>query len=364
MKTSKDINWALIFVIGSLLVIGLINLYSALKVWGEASYMRLFWSQIVWVAVGIVIAIFLSFLNYHFFERFSYLIYFTSLILLALVLVGGKVVAGHRSWLGIGGIGIQPSEFAKVAIIFVFAKYFSINPKPDGFGLIDLIKPFLMAVIPMALVLLQGDLGSALFFMLIFFSFAWFAKMRRNVVLIIAITAIAGSIFSYHYVLSDYQKARLVTFINPAYDVKGSGYHLMQSRIAVGSGKVWGKGYLKGNINKLRYLPEKHTDFIFPVLAEEWGFAGCFVVLAFYYALLAMTIEIAKESRERFGIFMAMGIGAYFFWQIAINLGGVLGIMPMTGVTLPFLSYGGSSIISLMIVAGILISISRKRFLF
>ncbi len=361
---SERINWPLVVFVGVLLIVGIINLYSALSTWEDGGHMRLFWSQIVWIGVGSLVALALAIFDYRLLERMAYPIYGATVLLLVLVLFFGKETAGHRSWLGFAGFGIQPSEFAKVTVIFALAKYFSDYPQPDGFGLIDLIKPGLIASVPMVLVLLQGDFGSALFFVLFFISYAWFAKMKRNVIVIALLVGILGSFFSYYFIFSDYQKARFTTFLNPSYDVKGSGYHLMQSKIAVGSGMIWGKGYLKGSVNKLRYLPEKHTDFIFPVFAEEWGFAGCMALLACYFILFTIIINIARTARDRMGIFLTVGVGIHLLWQTVINLGGVLGIMPLTGITLPFLSYGGSSIVSLMATVGILLSVSRRRFMF
>ncbi|MBI2342002.1 MAG: rod shape-determining protein RodA [Deltaproteobacteria bacterium] len=363
-KQIEHVNWALIIIVSVLTVIGLINLYSALNVWGEAGNLKLVWFQMLWTVIGIIFLLILSFSDYRIFERLAYALYVISIIFIILPLFVGGTVAGHKSWLGIGGFGIQPSEFAKVLTLIVLAKYFSENPNPDGFGFVELIKPFVIAIIPAVIVTLQGDFGSALFFVLIFASLAWFAGIRKDVILIIAAFGILISVAGYHYFLSDYQKARITTFINPSFDVKGRGYHIAQSRIAVGSGKIFGKGYLKGNINKLKYLPEKHTDFVFPVLAEEWGFVGTCVTLLFYYALLAAAIEIAKQARDRFGTFIAVGIGSYFFWQITINIGGVLGLMPLTGVTLPLLSYGGSSTISVFASIGLLLGVSKKRFVF
>jgi len=364
MAKTEHVNWTLVIAISVLTLIGIVNLYSALGIWGEGSNVRLIWMQIAWVIIGILFLLMFAFSDYRIFERLAYPLYFISLALVAATLFTGHTVYGHKSWLGFGGFGIQPSEFAKVTTLIVLARYFSNNPQPEGFDFTGLIQPFILTIIPTGLVLLQKDFGSALFFMLIFASFAWFGKLKRRVILIVLILGVGTAIFGYNYMLSDYQKARIVSFLNPEYDLKGSGYHTAQSRIAVGSGRVFGKGYLKGNINKLKYLPEKHTDFVFPVLAEEWGFAGSLFTLAFYYLLLSCCIEIAKEARDRFGLFLSVGIGAYLFWQIFINLGGVLGIMPLTGVTLPFLSYGGSSTVSIFSAIGILFSVSSKRFVF
>jgi rod shape determining protein RodA len=227
-----------------------------------------------------------------------------------------------------------------------------------------MFKPAMLMLIPFVLIVLQGDMGSSLFLILIFFSVAMFAKIRWGTLILLVVVGIIAAGTIYQFGLKEYQRSRIFQFVHPETDIRGSGYHLMQSKIAVGSGKIFGKGYLKGNINKLRYLPERHTDFIFPVFAEEWGFLGSIVILCLFGALLLMGVEIASKARERFGIFLAIGIVAMLFWQVVINLGGVLGLMPLTGVTLPLMSYGGSSVIAVLIAIGLLQNISRRRFMF
>jgi rod shape determining protein RodA len=205
---------------------------------------------------------------------------------------------------------------------------------------------------------------SSLFLILTFSSLVLFAGVKRTIVVWCMVLALIGSFGAYKKVLKPHQKARIQAFMHPDEDPKGAGYHLLQSKIAVGSGQVFGKGYLKGMHNKLLYLPERHTDFIFPVWAEEWGFFGSVFILGLYGALLLIGIQTASKAKEIFGIFLALGITALFFWQIVINIGGVLGLMPLTGVTLPLLSYGGSSLITIFIGIGILMNIAMRRFMF
>jgi rod shape determining protein RodA len=211
---------------------------------------------------------------------------------------------------------------------------------------------------------LQGDLGSSMFLVLIFAAVSFFAKIRIKTLVALIVVGVVAVFAVYSFGLKDYQRERITTFMHPEADVRGSGYHLMQSKIAVGSGRVLGKGYLKGNINKLHYLPERHTDFIFPVWAEEWGFAGSTVLIALYAALLLMALDIARKSKERFANFLAVGVAMMIFCQLVINLGGVLGLMPLTGVTLPLMSYGGSSMVVVLVSLGVLLNISKRRFMF
>lgn len=360
-RISRDFRWSILAITILLTGIGLLNLYSALHSWGEAEYLHLFWSQCLWAAFGFVLMFVVVLFDYRLFDRLGIYLYVISIILLLAVLIFGRDVAGHKSWLGIGAYGVQPSEFAKVAVLLILAKFFSDNPNPKGYGFSDLFKPALFAFLPMAFVILQGDLGSAVFFVLIFFSLAWFAKIRGRTLFVMFIIGAVVLVSMYFFILSDYQRGRVKTFLNPDSDIRGQGYQIMQSKIAVGSGHLFGKGYLKGNVNKLNYLPEKHTDFVFPVLAEEWGFLGSLVTLVLYFLLFIIGIDVARKARDRFGIFLATGVVAYLFWQTAINIGGVLGIIPLTGVTLPLMSYGGSSVIAVMCSIGILLNIGLKK---
>jgi rod shape determining protein RodA len=360
----SNFNWPLFGVVMGLIVIGLVNLYSAVYFWGEGGSSNLFWSQLVWIIIGLIAMMVVSFLDYRLFNRLAYPLYGISIVLLVLALVLGDAVRGTHGWLKLGPISLQPAEFAKISYILAMARYFGNYPNPDGYGFVELLKPLGLMLLPCGLIMLQGDLGSSMFLILIFSSVAIFAKVRTKTLVTMVVVALIAGFAVYSFGLKDYQRARITTFVHPESDVRGSGYHLMQSKIAVGSGGLAGKGYLKGNINKLRYLPERHTDFVFPVLAEEWGFAGSMVLLILYAGLLLMGIEIARKSKERFANFLAVGITMMLFWQLLINLGGVLGLMPLTGVTLPLLSYGGSSMVAVLVSLGILLNISRRRFIF
>jgi rod shape determining protein RodA len=364
MRKLEAFNWPMLWVVAAIVVIGLVNIYSAVYFWGEGGSAALFWSQLVWTIIGALALFVVAMIDHRFFYRFGYLFYAVACVLIVLSLVLGQAVRGTHGWLKVGPFSLQPAEFAKLAYIFVAARYFSDNPNPDGYSLRDLAKPGLLMLVPFALIVAQGDMGSSLFLLCIFVSMSLFAKVKRKTIMLCTVIALVGAVGVYTFGLKEYQRNRIFNFIHPEADIKGSGYHLMQSKIAVGSGKIFGKGYLKGNINKLRYLPERHTDFIFPVFAEEWGFLGSLILLTLYGALLLMGVEVAAHSRDRFGAFVAIGVVSLMFWQLAINLGGVLGLMPLTGVTLPLMSYGGSSMIAIMASIGLLFAIHRRRFMF
>lgn len=360
----SQINGSVLGTVATLSVIGLINLYSATSVWGEQGISPAFYSQILWMILGWGLCFLFILIDYHVMQRAAYLFYFVSLAGLAAVLVWGQTVSGHQSWLKIGSFGIQPSEFAKIAFILAIAKYFSEHLEPVGYGFRELLFPLLIVAAPLALILLEGDLGSTLFFALTFASLILFVGVKKKTLAFLTGISLVTVISAYFFVLNPYQQSRIQTFLQPGFDPRGQGYQLIQSKIAVGSGMLTGKGYMQGMQNKLLYLPEKHTDFIFPVLAEEWGFIGSALAVLLYFGLLMAGTKIAAKARDSFGMLLAYGIMAWLFWQVSINVGGVLGLLPLTGVTLPLLSYGGSSLVTVFIGVGMLLNIGRRRHMF
>ncbi len=358
-------HWPLLWVTFALSAIGLINLYSATYNIAGRGVPSLFLSQLIWFAVGITLGFVTPLVDYRILIRLAYPSYFLSGGLLIAVLFFRKEFTGDRNMYAIGAFPMQPSEFAKIAFIIALGRYLADHtPPPGGYGMRDLIRPVLLLLPPLLFILLGKDIGSSLFLVLTFASLIVFAGVRGKVLLVSVLIGIIGVVGAYKKILSSHQRLRIEAFLHPDEDLKGMGYHLLQSKIAVGSGQIIGKGYLKGMHNKLLYLPDKHTDFIFPVLAEEWGFFGCSLVLALYTALLVFGIQLASKAKEGFGIYLALGITALFFWQVVINLGGVLGLMPLTGVTLPLLSYGGSSLITILIGISLLLNIAMRRFMF
>lgn len=356
--------WACFVLLILWVSLGLLNLYSATYRGEDAVMSPLFKSQLIWLAVGLFFFFIMTLFDYHWLETWAYPFYFFSLFLLALVFVFGKSVAGQQNWVSFAGFSFQPSEIAKLALILVLARYFSTFPPDKTYGFKELIKPLLFMLCPLAIVLLQKDLGGSLFFVLLFSSMIFFLKLRVRVFVITGILISMSALFSYHFVLKPYQKDRVKTFMNPEADPKGKGYHLLQSKIAVGSGEWLGRGYLKGNINKLKFLPERHTDFIFPVLAEEWGFVGSSFLLIVMMFFLLLGLDSASQCKDFFGALLAVGVVSLLFWNIVINLGGVLGLMPLTGVPLPFMSYGGSSLVTMLLAVGLLFNVRMRRFVF
>lgn len=355
--------WHLLALLLLILAAGLLNLFSAsAAASGVASHY--FHSQLLWAGVGLTLLLLMLSFHYRLLMDAALPIYLLSLLLLVLVIFVGKVSGGQKNWLALGPVRLQPSEFAKLAVILMLAKYFQKLPSLGRRTLKDFLPAIAIVLLPMALILVEKDLGSALFFALIGGTFLFVAGLPWRFILVALLLVIATGAAGYRYFLSDYQRARIQTFLHPEKDPRGKGYHLLQSKIAVGSGKLMGKGFLKGDLNKFKFLPERHTDFVFPVLAEEWGFLGGLVVLGAFMTLLILMLQAAGKLQDRFGGFLVVGIAALLFWQVAINLGGVLGLMPLAGVTLPFFSYGGSALLTTMLGLGAAFNALMRRYMF
>lgn len=354
-------DWTLCGLVLAIAGLGLVNLYSASHAGGEAgtAYVRQAW----WLGLGMLVMLAVAVPDYRLLETYAYPLYAVSLLLLAYVLFFGRTISGSQRWIALGGLALQPSELAKVALVAVLAKFFLGGEPDQQYGLRDLVVPLVLLAVPFALVALQPDLGTALLFSAIFFSIVFFAGLRWQTLLGVMLAGVASLPVAWS-LLKDYQKSRVLTFVDPSTDPLGAGYHIIQSKIAVGSGMLLGKGYLKGTQAHLYFLPERHTDFIFSVWAEEWGFVGSVLVVLLYGALIAWGLNIARHCRDRFGRMLALGITANIFWQSAVNIGMVLGLLPVVGVPLPLFSYGGSSLVSTMLSFGILMSISIRRFMF
>jgi len=370
-KRALSYDWGLMAIYLALMVLGLFNLLSATSPTGAGSASEIFGNpsnyfklQVFYSLLGLVMMLIITRFDYRIMERMAYPIFALSIVLLILVLVIGDSSSGSSRWIQMGGFRLQPSEIGKIALILVLAKFFHNDRHGSPYGIVGLLWPLLLISIPLVLLYLEPDLGTALFYVLISISLILFVGVKSKHLIVLAAGGIVAAILSFQFLLHDYQQDRIKTFLNPELDPLGKGYHAIQSQIAIGSGRFLGKGYLAGSQSQLKFLPEQHTDFIFSVLAEEWGFFGCFVLLMLYFGLLAKGITIASKARESFGALLGMGLVAILFWQIIVNLGGVLGLMPITGITLPFLSYGGSSIITLSLAIGLLQNISVRRFMF
>lgn len=357
-----NFDWVFLFIVLAVCAIGLLNMYSAgfniLSVKAGSLCLK----QTMWVLIGLVFMVIGFSLDYRAVTRYAYIFYGIILISLIAVFFIGDMTRGTQRWIALGAFSFQPSELMKLAVILVLARYFSVREKDSNYSLKELTVPFLLTFVPFLLIMKQPDLGTALILIFIFVSMVLFIGVEWKVIIGVASTGIILAPFSWYF-LKGYQKERVLTFFDPESDPLGSGYHILQSIIAVGSGGFLGKGFLQGTQSQLRFLPEHQTDFIFSVFAEEWGFIGAFVLLILFLALFVWSIKIARQSRDYMGTLIAYGITSLIFWEMIINISMVVGFLPVVGIPLPFMSYGGSSMIVMMTSVGILISISIRRFI-
>ncbi len=356
------LDWYLFFLVLVLCGVGLLNIYSGTRVF-PSSGISLFTKQAVWILLGVVVFFLCCLVGSGVIEEKAWHIYFASVALLLVVLLVGKVRGGAQRWLSLGGINFQPSEFAKIALILTLARYFSGRYTYEGIGFRDLLPAGGITLVPFLLVALQPDLGTAGVFLIILAAMMVIACVRGRVFALVG-AAGAVAIPGLWFVMKEYQKQRVLTFLDPGRDPLGAGYHVIQSKIAVGSGGMLGKGYLQGTQGSLRFLPEQHTDFAFAIFSEEWGFAGSIVLLLLFLVLVYRMFYLSSRSQDRFASLACGGLASYFLAHIFINIAMVCGLFPVVGIPLPFVSYGGSSMLTNMMSLGILANLSRTRFTF
>ena len=347
----------------SICAIGVWNLASASRNAGAPDSTPVWKLQLLFMTVFAVVALGVALFDYRNYQRFAWILYAIVLLLLIYVAFKGKRVMGARRWIGLGPFNLQPSELAKLAVTVALARWLHDDSerRKERYGLLGLAVPLAIILVPAAIVKFQPDLGTALIVAGTGFTMLLFAPVRWRTIAILGTVAVIGATAGYPH-LKPYQKKRIETFINPEGDVRGAGYHATQSMIAVGSGQGFGKGWGQGTQTYLSFLPEQHTDFVFSVWAEEHGFLGCAVLLALYLALIASAIDVAANARDVFGHYAAIGVAGMLFWQAFINVGMVIGLLPVVGVTLPLMSYGGSSVMTIFIALGLLANISMRRF--
>ncbi len=355
-------DWVFILLVALVATLGMLNLYSAadsLGGAGAAFHLKQAW----WFGIGLLIVTAVCLLDYRHLEYLGYPAYGVLVFLLLAVLAVGRTSMGATRWLSFGGFGLQPSELMKVVIIIVFARYFSERTSKQGFSLRELAIPGALLAGPALLVAKQPDLGTALLIVAIGGTMPLFAGIHRSALVTLGgaggLLAIGG-----WFLLHDYQKQRIRTFLNPEADPLKTGYHIIQSKIAVGSGGLFGKGFGEGPQAQLSFLPERHTDFAFSVFAEQWGFAGSLLLLALYLLIILWGLHIARRASDRFGMYLALGVTTMLFWHIIVNLGMVIGLLPVVGVPLPLFSYGGTSMVTTMVGVGLLLNVSMRRFMF
>ena len=355
-------DWPLLGNALALCAVGLLNVYSGTRVHGVPGT-ALVTKQLVWIVLG-TCAFFAVYLTSDgFIEEMSKGFFLLVVLLLVVVLLAGRVRGGAQRWIALGAFNFQPSEFAKVAVALVLARYFSSKYRYGGIGLAEIFPAVGIVLVPFLLVALQPDLGSAGVFLFLLAGMAVIACVRGKVLVLFgAAGAAAGP--ALWFFMKEYQRQRVWTFLDPERDPLGAGYHVIQSKIAVGSGGILGKGYLRGTQGALRFLPEQHTDFAFAVFSEEWGFLGSLLLLALFFALIYRLFFLTIRSQDRFASFACGGIAVFFLTHVVINLAMVCGLFPVVGIPLPFVSYGGSSMLTNMMALGAAANLSRSRFTF
>lgn len=341
-----------------LIIIGIIIIFST-SYSSNGSDFTNFEKQVLFSMIGIIIFFIISLIDYRALRNYTGIIYVFACFVLITVVIVGRSIRGTAGWFDLGFINLQPSEFVKIAMIIIIAKYFTkirhyVNNTKKAF------VSGIYVVIPVSLVMMQPDMGSAIIILFTWISMLFLSGVNKKYILYIAIIAAIISGLGWQYALKEYQKDRILAFLNSEYDPMGAGYNVRQSIIAIGSGNIWGKGLGHGSQSQLNFLPEKHTDFIFAVIAEEMGFVGVFLVLSLFGIIFYRLLKIAEEAEDNFGKYLVLGASLLLFAHVTINIGMNMGIMPVTGIPLPFLSYGGSSLISLMIMMGIVQSVYIK----
>ena len=351
----QSINYPLLGLIITLFFIGLAALYSISN--GDFNSWPLKHSQRF--ILGLIIFFIVVFFDLRLIFGYAYVIFFLSIISLAIIPFFGIESNGATRWINIAGISLQPSEFVKYTLILALAKYFHSINNDSGF-IKTLIIPLIITIVPVFLVITQPDLGTALIILIGGISLFWISGLNYKY-FIVGVFSILCSLPVLWQYLKDYQKDRVLTFFNPERDPLGNGYHIMQSKIALGSGGIFGKGYMEGTQSHLNFLPEMQTDFIFTMLGEEFGFIGTLLLLLIYAALIMISIRLALKSRSLFSKYLSLGVCNVFFIYVFVNIGMVTGLLPVVGVPLPFISYGGSSMLAVMFGFGLLMNCYINR---
>ncbi|HMJ52986.1 MAG TPA: rod shape-determining protein RodA [Polyangiaceae bacterium] len=359
-RLRERFDWPLFISAALVAVIGIVNLYSATSVYSGARAEQ-YVNQVYWLVGGGILAVFAASVDYRHFERLGYVVYIVGVLCLVLVFILGRDIRGSARWIVLGSFQFQPSEFMKLALAIALAKFLHDDPRGEARTLKDLVVPVLLTVVPVYLIGRQPDLGTAIILMLIFFSIALLIRLRwRSVVGLAGIAAIIVPL-AWNFGLKDYQRQRITSFLNPEADLRGAGWQAHHARVAIGNGGLFGQGYMRGTQNQFKFLPDQYSDFPFPVFAEDWGFLGGVLLLGLYGFISIWAIRVASQSKDRFGAALSVGIGAMIFWQAFINLGMVLGLLPVVGVTLPLFSSGGSSVLTVLIGVGLLMNVSMRR---
>ncbi len=357
----QSFDWVMLLFLLVVSGMALVNLYSASyppASWGTPPYIK----QCYLFLMGFAGILFILFFDYKELHFWNYPFYVFIVLLLGIVLFAGNSAGGAQRWINLGLFKLQPSELAKLMLVITLSSYYSRKEVEGGYGIKEMITPVALTLLPFMLILKQPDLGTALMLIIIFITMTVFAKVNWQTYLVGGILGGGGVVFAWFYLLKPYQKRRIETLLDPGKDPMGQGYQILQSKIAVGSGGHFGKGYLEGTQGHLHFLPERHTDFAFSVWGEEQGFFGSLIFLGIYFCMLFWGLYVAMTARDRFGVFLSFGVVMLIFWQAVINLLMILGFLPVVGIPLPLVSYGGSSLLTTLLGIGILMNVRMRRF--
>jgi rod shape determining protein RodA len=351
------IDWALVVALLALCGMGILMIFSAT----QSTTPRLYISQFYALGLGAVALVVMLAIDYRTLADRSHLIYIGVVCLLIYVLFFGVIRGGARRWIPLGVFNLQPSEFARIAVALVLAKYFGENRR-GNLSLADLAIAGGLALLPVLLIIRQPDLGTAVTVIPIYLAIAYVAGLPTRILAVAAILAVLAAPVAWKFVLKDYQRQRVLTFVDPSKDTRGAGYQQIQARITTGSGGLWGKGFMKGTQGQLRFLPVAHNDFIFSVWGEEQGFAGVIVALGLYLFVIIRSLDAARLAKDRLGAYLVLGILAGFTFQVLYNISMSAGLAPVKGLTLPLMSYGGSSLIATLAGFGLILNVRMRRF--
>ena len=354
---ARDYDWWLLAIVMAICAIGVVEIYSATH---GSALVGMHVKQMRWLVVGFVLMFVLSRLDYHVIMDQAPWLYIVGVAALIAVLLVGHTRFGAKRWIPVMGEFLQVSELVKLIIIIVLARFFA-EVRTDELALQDLIKAGLLVGLPLALILKQPDLGTALVLMPMLIVGAFLAGLQWKHALVIVLIGVLMLPVGWHF-LKPYQKERVTSFLHPEEDAKGSGYQVLQSKIAVGSGGFWGKGFGNGSQNQLGYIPVRYSDFIMSAWAEEQGFKGVLIALGLYMALLLRLVQNAQRAKDRAGMFLVMGVAAALGFHVLVNVAMVIGAMPVTGIPLPLMSYGGSATLFVFLAIGLVMNVRLRRF--
>ena len=361
-RTPDNFEWRFVLVSAGILLLGVLSIYNVTRDLEAAGHVPFYAKQVVWILVGVVAFLAAVAFDYHTLARHAYLLYGITLILLALVLIAGRSSRGAQRWFALGPFAFQPSEMAKLVLVFVLARYFSAGQRAGW--LQRVIIPGLITLPGLLLILKQPDLGTAMSFTFVCLSMILVAGLHARALGmgVLFTSMLFPFIWELFWTsLHDYQRERIMTFWDPMTDPIGKGYHTLQSQIAIGSGGLFGKGLDEATQSRLKFLPEGHTDFVFAVFAEQWGFLGVLVLFALFGVLIFLAAEIALKAKDALGLLLAAGILSMLGFCLMVNVGMTMGIFPIVGIPLPLMSYGGTATVTSLTALGLLLNVKRRR---